>query len=202
LNGEEEINHSRDIQKIGVKKNYLKPAARANKKAIQRIIDADMIIIGPGNHYCSIVPNLLVKGIPEAINKSKAAVVYNCNLVNKLKHTENFTLDDYTDSINEYLGKKRIDYITFNAKKPDSRLIKKYAEHKELLVEFKESDRKNRNYRIIRADVLSNKRPKYNRSDALAAQRSFIRHDGDKLARILMMIMELGDYQNIIKKII
>jgi len=202
LKGEEEINHSQDIQKIGIKKNYLLPEAKANKKAIQRINEADLIIIGPGNHYCSIIPNFLVKGITEAIRKSKAKVVYNCNLVNKAKHTENFTLDDYVDSINDYLGGKRIDYVIYNNKKPSARLIKKYEDHKELLVKFNEKDRTNRNYKIISADILSNRRPKFSASDKLAAQRSFIRHDSEKLAKVLMMILELSDYESIIKKIV
>jgi uncharacterized cofD-like protein len=202
LKGEEEINHSQDIQKIGIRKNYLKPVAGANKKALQRIIDADMIIIGPGNHYCSIAPNFLVKGISGAIRNSKAKVVYNCNLINKLKHTENFTLDDYVDSINGYLGSERVNYVTFNTKKPDKRLIKKYAKHRELLIDFQENRRKKRNYRIIRTDILSDKRPKYSKADTLAAQRSFIRHDSEKLAKILMMVLELGDYENIIKEIV
>lgn len=202
LKGEEQINHSAHLQTIGIKGNYLKPVAKANKKAIERILEADLIVIGPGNHYCSIVPNFLVKGIPEAIRKSKAKVVYNCNLVNKAKHTENFTLDDYIDSINSYIGAKRIDYATFNIKKPSSKLIKKYENRKDLLAEFNIGDRSDRNYRIIRADILSEKRPKFSISDVLAAQRSFIRHDNEKLAKIIMMILEIGDYENIIKEIV
>ncbi len=202
LKGEEEINHSADIQKVEIKKNYLKPTAGANKKAVRRILEADLIIIGPGNHYCSIVPSFLVKGIPEAIRKSEAKVVYNCNLVNKLKHTENFTLDDYVDSINNYIGTRRINFATFNIKKPSPKLIKKYASHKELLVEFKKAGRNKRNYRVIRTDILSDKKPKFSASDALAAQRSFIRHDSEKLAKVLMMILEIGDYENIIKEIV
>lgn len=202
LKGEEQINHSEDIQKIGIKKNYLKPRAVANKKAIQRILEADLIIIGPGNHYCSIVPNFLVKGITETILKSKAKVVYNCNLINKLKHTENFTLDDYVDSINNYIGAERINFATFNIKKPSLELIEKYASHRELMVKFKKADRNKRNYRVIRADLLSDKKPRFSASDALAVQRSFIRHDSDKLGKLIMMILELGDYESIIKEII
>jgi len=72
LNGEEEINHNFDIEKIGISKNYLKPKAIANPKAVKAILDADLVIIGPGNHYCSIIPNFLVIGITEAIQKKFA----------------------------------------------------------------------------------------------------------------------------------
>jgi uncharacterized cofD-like protein len=201
LKGEEAINHNLSIEKIGIQKNYLKPIARASKKAIARILAADLIVIGPGNHYCSVVPNLLVSGISRAINKSKAKIIYICNLVNKKGHTEKFTIADYVDSINHYLGKPRIDYAIFNTRRPDKRLIKKYAAKKEMLVKIGGLD-KQINYKLIKADVLSHKKPKYHISDALAEQRSFIRHDSDKLAKVLMMILEIGDYENIIKEII
>lgn len=202
IRGEDDINHNFEIEKIGIKKNYLFPRARANKKAIEKILEADIIVIGPGNHYCSIVPNLLVDGIPEAIRKSKAIVVYNCNLVNKKGHTEKFTLDQYVDSINKYIGSDRIDFVIFNIKKPSEQLVKKYENQSELLVMFNEDECLKRKYRVVRANILSDKKPQYAKSDVLAHQRSFIRHDSDKLAKILMMILELGEYENIIKEII
>ncbi|EKE12032.1 MAG: hypothetical protein ACD_14C00037G0002 [uncultured bacterium] len=202
LQGEDEINHNFEIEEIGIKKNYLFPKAKANKKAIEKILSADMIVIGPGNHYCSIVPNLLVDGIPEAIRRSKAVVVYNCNLVNKKGHTEKFTLDEYVESINKYIGSDRIDFVTFNVEKPNAQLIKKYAKKQEPLVAFNENERKKRKYRTVRANILSGEKPHYAASDVLASKRAFIRHDSDKLAKILMMILELGEYENIIKEII
>ena len=201
LEGEEQINHNFEIEKIGISRNYLRPKAKANPKAIRKILEADLIVIGPGNHYCSIIPNFLVEGIAAAILKSKARVVYNCNLANKKGHTEKFTLDDYLDSLDKYLPKKKIDFVTFNATKPNERLIKKYAEQRALLIGLKEDDRK-RNYRIVRADLLSKIRPKYSAADVTAPHRAFIRHDGEKLAKVLMMLMELGEYENIIRDII
>ncbi len=202
LNGENEINHSFEIEKRGIKRIYLSPSAKANKKAIQKILEADLIIIGPGNFYCSLVPNFLVKGISRAIIKSKAKVVLNCNLVNKKGQTENFSLENYVNSINGYIGKERIDFVTFNTNKPNEKLIKKYANQRELLVEMKNNKKLKRKYKIIRSDILSTKKPIYSQADILAKERSFIRHDSDKLAKILMMILELGEYENIIKKII
>lgn len=202
LKGEEDINHNFDIEKIRIKKSYLAPRAKANKKAVEKIIEADLIIIGPGNHYCSIVPNFLVDGIAEAIIKSKAEVVYNCNLVNKKGHTEGFFLEDYVNSINGYIGKDRINFVTLNTKDPGPDLIKKYKRKRESLVKLKNSDSSERNYKIIQADILSGDSPIYSKSDVLAKQRAFIRHDSGKLAKIFMMIMEISEYENIIKKII
>lgn len=189
LAGENEINHNYDIEKVEIKKIYLSPKARANEKALQKIKEADLIIIGPGNHYCSVAPNLLVKGIPEAIKKSKAKVVYNCNLVNKKGHTEKFTLDDYVNSINGYLGAKRVDFVTFNIKKPNVKLVEKYKKLGETLVEFDETYLANRKYQVIKKDILSRQKVVFDKADAVAQGRSFIRHDPDKLAGVLMEIL-------------
>ena len=202
LKGEDEINHNFFIEKIGIKKNYLEPKAKANPQAIKKILEADLIIIGPGNHYCSIIPNFLVDGISEAICRSKAKVVYNCNLVNKKGHTEKFDLDDYVSDINKYIGKERINFATFNIKNPGKKLIKKYANQRNPLVKFDCKKNLNRNFRVAQADILSGKNIFFDKADKISNVRSFIRHDSEKLAKILMMIMELGDYENIIKNII
>ncbi len=201
LEGEEQINHNFEIEQIGISKNYLKPHAVANPRAIKKILEADLIIIGPGSHFCSIIPNFLVRGITEAIVRSKAKVVYNCNLVNKKGQTEKFALEDYLKSLNEYLPTKRIDFVTFNKTKPNEKLLKRYEEQRELLVKFNESDKK-RNYRVVRADLLSRVKPKYSAVDVTAPYRSFIRHDSEKLANVLMMILEIGAYENIIRDIV
>jgi uncharacterized cofD-like protein len=202
LKGENEINHNFEIEKNGIKKNYLEPRARANKEAVRKILEADLIVIGPGNHYCSILPNFLVEGISEALRKTKAKVVYNCNLVNKKGHTENFSLDDYVQAINRQIGKERIDFVTFNAKEPGKNLIKKYREKKELLVEFRQKQIKKRHYRVIKTDLLSDKKVTHSKADAVASTRALIRHDSEKLARVLMVILELGKYEGIINEII
>jgi uncharacterized cofD-like protein len=185
LSGQNEINHNFQIEKIGISKNYLYPRATANPKAIKKIKEADAIIIGPGNHFCSIIPNLLVKGIPEAIRNSKALLIYNCNLVNKKGHTQEYTLDDYVDSINRHIGEDRIDYVIFNSKKPGANLINKYERRKDSIVFFDKNARKKRKYKIIEADLLSQDKIIHDKSDAISKMRSFIRHDSDKLARVI-----------------
>jgi len=184
LNGENEINHDYTIQRVGIRKNYLKPEARANRRAVESIKEADLVVIGPGNHYCSVLPNFLVKGISEAVKKTKAVVVYNCNLVNKKGHSEDFTLNEYVNSMEGYIG-ERIDFVTFNSKKPGSKLVEKYRRKKESLVELGETDCK-----VIKADLLSRKKPKYSKADIIASKRAFIRHDSNKLAKVLMAILK------------
>lgn len=204
IKGQSELDSNRDVAKIGTKKIFLKPKARANKKVLEKIKTADAIVIGPGDFYGSIVPNLLVGGICEAIRKSKAKVVFNCNLTNKKGQTENFDLDRYISEVNKYIGKNRVDFATFNTKKPSPELIRKYRkkEGKGMIVEFDKDKDLDRKFKVIRADMLSMKKIKKNKNDMISNNRSFIRHDSDKLAKILTMILEIGDYENIIKEII
>lgn len=204
IKGENELDCNREIESSGIKKIFLRPRVKANKKAIERIKKADLIIIGPGDFYGSIVPNLLVDGISEAIRKSKAKIVFNCNLTNKKGQTEGFDLDQYVFEINKYIGKKRIDYATFNIENPSPSLIRKYEkkEGKGMVVRLNEKKQGERSFRIIRAELLSGEKIRKNPRDLISDTRSFIRHDSGKLAKILMMILEIGDYENIIKEII
>jgi len=189
LKGENKINHNFEIEKIGIKKIFLNPRAKANAKALDKIRRADLIVIGPGNHYCSILPNFLVSGVSEAIKKSKARVVYNCNLVNKNGHTENFDLDDYVKSIEKYIGVSRIDFVTFNSKNPNPKLIKKYEMKKDSLIKLNEEKNKKRSFEIIKEDILKDKEIIYAKADRIANIRSFIRHDSEKLAKVIMKIL-------------
>lgn len=199
LMGEKEINHSFEIEKDGFKKFHLKPEAAANPKAIAAILEADLIAIGPGNLYCSILPNLLVKGISKAICKSKAAVVYNCNLVNEKGHTRHFTLDDYADIINQYLGEERINFVIFNDSKPPQHIIKKYQKQSQFLTPFIKEARLKRSYKVIAIDLIGNKLPKHSKGDILIRERSFIRHCPDKLAKILIFILEFKKNRYFVK---
>ncbi|MBI3638505.1 YvcK family protein, partial [Candidatus Wolfebacteria bacterium] len=117
LNGEDEIGHNYEIQKIGIEKLFLTPKPKPNKKAVSAIKKADAIIIGPGKLYCSILPNLLVKEISGAIKKSKAQIIFVCNLFNKKGETDKFSMSDYVKEIEKYIGKNRIDYVIYNIQK-------------------------------------------------------------------------------------
>ncbi len=202
LDEEKKISTDLSIEKIGIKKYCLRPRARANPGAVKAILEADVIVIGPGNHYSSVMPNLLVGGIAEAIVKSKAKVIYNSNLVNKKGQTEKFHLDDYVDAVNNALGAKRINFVTYNVKRPNMKLIAKYNRQRESLVEFCGEDRANRKYKVVLADLLGARIPRYSKDDAIASRRSFIRHDGNKLAVVIMTIAEREGNGSLIKEIV
>jgi uncharacterized cofD-like protein len=188
LKGEDEVNHNFEIQKLGIKKLFLSPGAKANPSATSAIKRADVIIIGPGNHYCSVIPNLLIKEISLAIMNSKAKVVYVANLVNKKGHTERYNLADYVHSINKFIGGKRIDYVIFNNRLPSMQIRLKYKKRGDELIS--KGDFKDMDCRVIAADVINREIVKYSKADKLVSQRSLIRHDGEKIAKIILSIFK------------
>ncbi len=202
LKGEKVLDYDEDIHKYGIKKITLDHPVKAYKKALERIEKADFIIIGPGDHYGSIVSNLLVSGISAAIEKSKAKVIYNCNLTNKKGQTMGYDLDKYVAEINCHIGKDRIDFVTYNTGLLPKELVAKYEtlEGRHSLVTLDE--KKKRKCKVVKADLVQENRIKISRKDLLSRKHSFIRHDGEKLAKVIMMIMELGEYENIIRDII
>jgi len=203
LVGENQLDHNSEVRNKGIKKVYLKPKVKANQDALDAIRKADMIVIGPGDHYGSILPNLLVSGISEAILESKAKVVYNCNLTNKKGQTAGFDVDKYVEEMNKFLGGRRIDYVIFPFNKPSEELKSKYEkrEGKKSIVEICEDKDIERNYKIVRADVLNKVKIAKNKKDKIADTRSFIRHDSDKLASVLIEILNSDD-RSFIKKIV
>jgi uncharacterized cofD-like protein len=163
------------------------PKARANKKALQAIKEADLIVFGPGDLYTSIICNLLVEGIAEAIKKSKAKKVYVLNLMTKFGQTNNYTAKDHLADLEKYLGEETIDAIVVNKtqKFPPS-IIRRYKEEKAFLV--KDGLEKRKGLKIIKRDlVCCNKVYFKNPSDKL--KRSLIRHDSDKLAKTLIKLL-------------
>lgn len=203
LIGESNLDHSLEIRKFGIERIYLKPKVSAHKKAVEAIKKADFIVIGPGDHFGSIIPNILIEKIAQAIRVTKAKVIYVCNLTNKKGQTDNWSLEDYVSEIESFIGKGRIDYVTFNSRKIPEGLIKKYVkqEGKGALVSLGEKKSKY-SFTLICADVVSDKLIRAISGDKNTSSRSFIRHDSDMLAMVLNMIFELADHEHIVKEII
>ncbi|MAF42723.1 MAG: hypothetical protein CMI54_00960 [Parcubacteria group bacterium] len=187
IKGEKNITKSRLLSKHKIRKLFLNPNAIANPKAVKAIQKADVIIIGPGDLYSSIVPNLLVNGIPQAIKKSKATKIYNSNLMTKHGHTNRFKVRDFSNVIEQYLGEGVLDYVTFNTKKPSSTFLNRYAQEGEF-VEPELDLLKDK--RFIGASLVSDKVNKQDPSDVLL-QRTLIRHDSNKLTELIIKLCKL-----------
>ncbi len=185
IHGEDAMRGYRLLSKFGVKKMRLEPDAVANPKALEAIKGADLIIVCPGHLYGSLIPNFLVKGIGQAVAKSKAKKVYVANLMNRHGDTDNFTVKDYVDALEKAIGKKgTFDYVVYNTKTPPKNLIKKYAEEGEPVVCGDECQ--NAAFKLVGANLLSKNVTNITKGDTLAWQRALIRHDSDALAKVIV----------------
>lgn len=171
-----------------LKKLYLEPAGRANPKALKAIAEADAIVISPGGFYSSIAPNLLVRGIPEAIRKSKAKKILVCNLMTKKEHTQNFSVAMYTESVEKYLGGS-VDVIIFNNKMPNESVMKRYAREGDTVISWTELPQ---NRELVGADLAPTKVYDANKIGTPAKEASLMRHDSEKLALVIKRLVNKG----------
>ena len=168
-------------------KLFLKPNAMINEEAKEAINQADLIIIAPGSLYCSIIPALLVKGMPEALKACKAPLVQVCNLVNKPNHTEGFKVSNYVDEIERFIGKDSIDYVLYNIDMPSDELLKKYASEEEYPVEVDEDVLNSASYKPVAGNFLSHKHVSQDENDAI--KRTLLRHDGQAISDVITEIL-------------
>lgn len=115
LSGEAEITaaHKR-IKRVWVTCSNDDNKPTAVKEVIQSIMDADQIVIGPGSLFTSILPNLMISNVGEAVKKSKAEVVYICNIMTQKGETDHFTDADHVRVLNRHLGQNFIDTVLVN----------------------------------------------------------------------------------------
>lgn len=164
------------------------PPATANKKAIKAINEADLVVMGPGDLYTSLVCNLVVDGIASAMQKTKAKKIYIVNLMTKFGQTNGFTAKDHISVLEKYLGKGAVDVCLVNKKiSVPAGIVERYQEEKaEFVVDDFDSSH-NSKPRVLRgeynSDIIHEKSP----GDKLA--RSLIRHDPDKLARAIYSLV-------------
>lgn len=140
-----------------------------NPRAFEAIQNADYIVIGPGDLYTSIVPNLLVPGICEAIAASSARVIYICNIMTKHGETDDFSVQDFVRVVESYIGSGVIDSVVVNNGWIDEGLLEKYwSEEKKRPVKITDvSTFVNKSYKIIERDLVND--------------QDYIRHHPDKL---------------------
>jgi len=185
LEGEHVLSDYQLVSKFGIKKMLLQPKAIANPHALQAIEEADVIVVGPGNLYASLIPNFLVTGIGKALAKSKARKVYVANLMNKHGHTDDFTVADYVSALESVIGKKGVfETVIYNTKKPAASLVRKYADEGEPVSFDPKTVQTDAQY--VGADLLADGIAKTAKTDLL--RRTLIRHDPDKLARVIMSL--------------
>jgi uncharacterized cofD-like protein len=174
----DEICEDRKIEKFG-----LDSPARISNEAKDEILNADYIVIGPGDIYTSILACIVVNGMAETIQRSKGNIVFVGNLMSKIGQTRGMSHQDIVSLEEEYIGRK-IDHILINNGNISEELIQKYKDDGEDLIE----DDLSNDRRVIRKDIIANTEYIKDKGDTL--KRSLVRHDPDKLGSILYELFE------------
>ncbi len=142
---------------------------------IQAIKSADYIILAPGSLYTSIIPNLLVPEIREAIAQAPVPRIYVCNIMTQPGETDGYTVSDHIRALDRACGQKLFDTVLVNQGKPSERALIKYTQENSHPVLFDEEDVANLGRKVILENIMSEDR-----------QTNYIRHDFQRLAKTLI----------------
>lgn len=148
------------------------PALPRAVKAIQK---ADYIIIGPGSLYTSIIPNLLIPGIREAIADSPVPRIYVCNIMTEPGETQEFTVADHIRAIDQACGVALFDAVLVQKKPPSPAAIARYSESGSMPVRLDRATVMESGRRIVTANVMEE-----------TPQTGVVRHHPQRLAQVLL----------------
>lgn len=161
-----------------IKEIFLVPECGPLPETLQAINEADAIIIGPGSLYTSIIPNLLVKGISEAITSSRAPKFYISNIMTEQGETDDFTAADHLRVIQKHSGNQLIDYAIVNCGQIDEERLRRYIEEEAVPVRPSADEITKMGINVIERDLVSDTEVAW--------------HDADKLARIILETIEMN----------
>ncbi len=155
---------------------YIEPSnCKPYQPAIDAIKHADIVVIGPGSLYTSVIPNLLVPGIKEALMNTKTLKIYISNIMTQNGETDNYRVSDHIKAIFKHTGGKIIDYCIANNGVPKEELLKRYAKEKAYLVKIDKEEINKLGVSLIAGKLFS--------------EGDFIRHDPKILAKMVMKIV-------------
>lgn len=145
------------------------------EETIQEIHQADIIILGPGSLYTSVIPNLLIDKIPINIKKSKAKTFYICNIMTQPGETDGYDVKRHVDSILSHIDENILDYVIVNDTKVPANVLDKYkyeGSQQVLLDDRQKRELKENNIEIISGNFID-------------IEKNYIRHDADKIGEVL-----------------
>ncbi|NJO72947.1 MAG: YvcK family protein [Leptolyngbyaceae cyanobacterium RM1_406_9] len=167
--------HITEAQGKIVKIGCTPPNPPALPKALQAIREADYIIMGPGSLYTSIIPNLLVPQIAEAIAQRQVPCVYVCNIMTEVGETQGYTVSDHIRTIDAAAGHQLFDAVVVQKKTPSAQSLIRYAQEGSHPVFLDREAVMQLGRRVVIANVM--------KEDELTGQ---VRHDSERLAKILL----------------
>lgn len=151
------------------------PEVKPVQSALDALREADVIILGPGSLYTSILPNLLVDDLAETVCKSRAMKIYICNVVTQPGETDGYTASMHAKAIMDHAGPGVIDYIIVNSAPLPIEAQQKYAQEGSYPVQVDEDGLAELGIRYVKTDIISQENPGH--------------HDPEKLSRTIMDLL-------------
>jgi len=162
--------------KSPIKRLYVKPEdSRPTQAALEAIKKSHAIILGPGSLYTSVMPNLLISGMYEAIRQSKAIKIYVCNVMTQAGETDNYTASDHVKTILEHTGEGVMDYCIVNKSTIPPEFLERYKEKSAYQVPADTEKIQSLGPKPIEANVVDIK--------------DYVRHDSHKLTKIIIDLL-------------
>ena len=161
------------------------PEAKLNSAAKEAILEADLIIIGPGDLYSSLLANFVIGGMSDVMKQTKAKIVLVGNLMERFGQTEKMSMTDCYREIEKY-AKVAPDFVVINEAPLPKDLVELYQEIEGVGPVVDDADGLSAS--VVRADLLAHYQIKLHQTDAV--KRSLIRHDSDKLALTLISLLK------------
>ncbi|ERK29143.1 gluconeogenesis factor YvcK family protein [Clostridium intestinale] len=174
VEGESQIPEEAIAQKTRISKLMIIPEnAEPLREALTAIREADVIIMGPGSLYTSVLPNLLVKKISTTIKRSSGLKMYVSNIMTQPGETDNFKVSDHLRVLYKHCGKDIVDYVIANVQELPKNLIEKYREEGSQEV-------------IIDKEIINKMGIEIIEANLVKYKDGFIRHNSEELAKVIM----------------
>jgi uncharacterized cofD-like protein len=176
VRGESSLSHA-SREKAPIKRVFFEPArARGYEPALAAILNADLIVLGPGSLFTSVLPNLMVEGVTEAIRLSTGTVAYVCNVATQPGETDGFDAADHVRAIVDRVGEGVLNYVLVNDNRASVEAINPDIPVDPVLPDG--LHRFGRSVNVVARDLVNDAKP--------------LRHDPDKLADALFDLARLG----------
>ena len=180
ISGESKIQPEVIRQDSPISKVFLTPAnPAATKIALEAIRRADLILMGPGSLFTSIIPNFLVDGISEAIKSSMGRKILVCNMMTQPGETDHYKVWDHVSRASEYLGENVIEYVIANNMVIDAEALKPYNEDGAEQIILTDEDR-----HLLKKSGIS-----LIENNFVEIKKGYIRHDADRIASVVYSLI-------------
>lgn len=173
IEGETNIDIPKHNGDVPIQEIFLKPQASLYGETKAALLDADLIVIGPGDLYTSLLPNLIVQGMAETLRTTKARIAYVCNIMTKWGETTGFNASQHTQAILAHLQLATVDFLICNKKRASPELLAAYAKEKAFPVEVDPGI-----YDLAREIIIKE----------LMGDADIARHDSTRLAKTLVSL--------------